>query len=142
MQMDDQSWRYQSGDVLAHFKGVLIFLAAGQHATHEKEETIYCHYKLCNNNIMYMYKDRKIIRERLIQSGFIDNYFIWSKHDGTQLRIQSIVDEREEENMNVLDHVYSHHEDGGEDDVALRASSLMELDIGSVVFVLLACLLH
>jgi hypothetical protein len=37
--------------------------------------------------------------------------------------------------------VYSHHDDGGEDDVALGASSLMELGIGSVVFVLLACLL-
>jgi hypothetical protein len=33
---------YQLDDVLAHFKGVLIFLkAAAQHATREKEEAIY-----------------------------------------------------------------------------------------------------
>jgi hypothetical protein len=36
-----QSWMYESGDVLAHFKGVSIFLeAAAQHATCEKEEAI------------------------------------------------------------------------------------------------------
>jgi hypothetical protein len=53
--------------VLAHFKGVLIFLeAAAQHATHEKEEAIYCPYKVCNNNMMYLYKDREIIREHLV----------------------------------------------------------------------------
>jgi hypothetical protein len=33
---------YQLGDVLAHFKGVLIFLeAAAQHATREKEDAIH-----------------------------------------------------------------------------------------------------
>jgi hypothetical protein len=38
MQMKDISWMYESGDVLAHFKGVSIFLeAAEQHATHEKK---------------------------------------------------------------------------------------------------------
>jgi hypothetical protein len=47
----------------------------------------------------------------------MDNYFIWSKHGETQQRTESIVDEREEENMNIPDHVYSHHDDGGEDDV-------------------------
>jgi hypothetical protein len=32
---------YQSGDLLAHFKGVSIFLGvATQHATREKEEAI------------------------------------------------------------------------------------------------------
>jgi hypothetical protein len=63
--------------VLAHFKGVLIFLgAAAQHATHEKEEVIYCPYKVCNNNMMYLYKDRKTIREYLVWSSFMDNYFI------------------------------------------------------------------
>jgi hypothetical protein len=82
---------------------------------------------------MYLYKDHEIIREHLILSGFMDNYYIWSKHDETRPRIESIIDEREEENMNVPDHVYSHHDDGGEDDVALGASSLMELDIDSVV---------
>jgi hypothetical protein len=42
MQVEDQSWMYESGDVLAHFNGVSIFLeAATQHATHEKEEAIY-----------------------------------------------------------------------------------------------------
>jgi hypothetical protein len=33
---------------------------------------------------MYLYKDREIIHEHLVQSGFMDNYFIWSKHGETQ----------------------------------------------------------
>jgi hypothetical protein len=42
MQMEDRSWMYESGDVLAHFKGVSIFLeATAQHATREKEEANY-----------------------------------------------------------------------------------------------------
>jgi hypothetical protein len=48
-------------------------------------------------------------------SGFIDNYFIWSMHGETQPSTESIIDEREEEKMNV-DHVYSHHDDGGDQD--------------------------
>jgi hypothetical protein len=49
---------YELGDVLAHFKGVSIFLeAATQHTTREKENAIYCPYKVCNNNVMYLYKD-------------------------------------------------------------------------------------
>jgi hypothetical protein len=49
---------YQSGDALAHFKGVSIFLgAATQHATSEKEEATYCPCKVCNKNMMYPYKD-------------------------------------------------------------------------------------
>jgi hypothetical protein len=115
MQMEDRSWMYESGDVLAHFKEVSIFLeAVAQHATREKEEAIYCPYKVCNNNVMYMYKDCEIIHEHLVQSGFIDNYFIWSKHGETQPRTESIKDEREEANMNV-DHVYSHHDNEGLD---------------------------
>jgi hypothetical protein len=47
----------------------------------------------------------------------MDNFFIWSKHSETQPRTKNIIDEREEEIMNVPDHVYSHHDDGGEDDV-------------------------
>jgi hypothetical protein len=90
--------------------------AAAQHATHEKEEAIYYPCKVCNNNVMYLYKNHEIIREHLVQSGFMDNYFIWSKHGETQPRIESIIDEREEENMNA-DHVYSHNDDGGDDDV-------------------------
>jgi hypothetical protein len=63
MQMEDRSWMYESGNVLAHFKGVPIFLeAATQHATHEKEEAIYCPCKVCNNNVTYLYKDHEIIR--------------------------------------------------------------------------------
>jgi hypothetical protein len=104
--------------VVAHIIRVSVFLAAAaQHATHQKEEAIYCPCKLCNNNIMYLYKDHEIIYEYLVQNGLMDNYFIWSKHDETQLRIKSIIDKREEGNMNVLDHMYSHHDDGGEDDV-------------------------
>jgi hypothetical protein len=116
MQMEDRSWMYELGDVLAHFKGVSIFLeVTTQHATCEKEEEIYCHCKVCNNNMMYLYKDSEIIREPLVWSGFMDNYFIWSKHGETKPRTESIIDEREEENMNT-NHVYSHHHDGGDKD--------------------------
>jgi hypothetical protein len=68
---------YRSSNVLSHFKGVLIFLkVVAQYATREKEETIYCLCKLCNNNVMYLYKDCEIIHKHLVQSGFKDNYFI------------------------------------------------------------------
>jgi hypothetical protein len=88
---------YESGDVLAHFKGVsTLFEAAAQHATCEKEMTIYCPCKVCNNNVVYLYKDHKIISEQLVCSGFMDNYFIYSMDGETQPRIESIIDEREE----------------------------------------------
>jgi hypothetical protein len=64
---------------------------------------------------MYLYKDHKIIHKHLVYSGFMDNYFIWSKHVETQPRTESIIDEREEENMNT-NHVSSHHDDGGDQD--------------------------
>jgi hypothetical protein len=103
---------YESGDVLAHFKGVSIFLeVTAQHATREKEEAIYCPCKVCNNNVMYLYKEHEIICEHLVWSGFMDNYFICSKHGETQPRTESIIDEREEENMNA-----DHHDDGGDQD--------------------------
>jgi hypothetical protein len=28
----------------------------------------------------------------MVWSGFMDNYFIWSKHDETQQRIENIID--------------------------------------------------
>jgi hypothetical protein len=87
MQMEDRSSMYQSGDVLAHFKGVSIFLdATAQHATCEKEEAIYYPCKVCNNNMMYLYENSEIIHEHLVRSGFMNNYFIWSKHGETQPR--------------------------------------------------------
>jgi hypothetical protein len=89
--------------------------AATQDTTCENEEAIYCPCKVCNNNMLYLYTDHEIIREHLVHSGFIDNYFIWSKHGETQPRIESVIDEREEDNMNV-DHVYTHHGDGGDQD--------------------------
>jgi hypothetical protein len=64
---------------------------------------------------MYLYTYHEIICEHLVLSGFMDNYFIWSKHGETQPRTESIIDAREEENMNA-DHVYSHHGDGGDQD--------------------------
>jgi hypothetical protein len=131
MQMEDRSWMYESFDVLAHFKGVSIFLeAAAQHATREMEEAIYCPCKVCNNNVMHLYIDHKIIHKHLVHSGFVDNYFIWSKNGETQPRTESIIDEREKENMNV-DHVYTHHDDGvdqddvGEIDEGLDVEELM-----------------
>jgi hypothetical protein len=124
MQMEDRSWMYVSGDVLAHFKGISIFLeGTAQHATRDKEETIYCHCKVCNNNMMYLYTDHEIIREHLVRSGFINNYFIWSKHGETQPKTESIIYEREEESMNE-DHVYTHHDGGDQHDVGQNDEGL------------------
>jgi hypothetical protein len=58
----------------------------------KKRQYIVLVHKVCNNNMMYLYKDREIICGHLVCSGFMDNYFIWSKHSETQ----SIRDEREE----------------------------------------------
>jgi hypothetical protein len=57
--------------------------------------------------MLHVRRKRQIIREHLVRSGFMDNYFIWSKHGETQPRIESIID---------ADHVYSHHDDGGDQD--------------------------
>jgi hypothetical protein len=73
---------YRSGDVLAHFKGVCaLFETAIQHASHLKEETIYCPCKVSKNVVMF--KDREVIREHLVWGGFMDNYFIWTKNGKT-----------------------------------------------------------
>jgi hypothetical protein len=130
MQMEHRSWMYELGNVLAHFKEVSIFLEADpQHTTREKKEAIYCPCKVCNNNMMYLYTDHEITCKHLIRRGFMDNYFIWRKHGETQPRTKSIIDEREEENMNA-EHVYSHHDDGddqndvGENDEGLDVEEL------------------
>jgi hypothetical protein len=66
---------YRSSDVLAHFKGVCAFLETTvQHASHQKEETVYYPCKVCKNDVML--KDCEVIREHLVWSGFMDNYFI------------------------------------------------------------------
>jgi hypothetical protein len=66
---------YRSSDVVADFKGVCAFLETSiQHASRQKEETIYCTCKVCKNVVMF--KDREVIREHLVQTGFMDNYFI------------------------------------------------------------------
>jgi hypothetical protein len=116
MKMVDRSWIYRSSDVLAHFKGVCAFLETiVQHTSHQKEEIIYFPYKVCKNDVMF--KDRDVIHEHLIKSGFMDNYFIWTKHGETQLSLERIIDERAEENMDIPDDMYSHHDDGCEDDI-------------------------
>jgi hypothetical protein len=116
MKMEDQSWMYQLSDVLADFKRVCaFFITVIQHASCQKEETIYFPYKVCKNDVMF--KDREVICEHLVRSGFLDNYCIWTKHGETQSRIESIIDERAEENMDIPDDVYSHHDDGCEDDI-------------------------
>jgi hypothetical protein len=43
-----------------------------------------------------MFKDPEVIHEYLVQSGFMDNYFIWTKHGETQPGTKSIIDERAE----------------------------------------------
>jgi hypothetical protein len=55
-----------------------------------------------------MFKDREVIREHLVRSGFMDNYFIWTKHGETRPGTESIIDERAEENMGIPDDVCSH----------------------------------
>jgi hypothetical protein len=66
---------YRSGDVLAHFKRVCAFFdTIVELASRQKEETIYCTCKVCKN--VMMFKDREVIREHLVRSGFMDNYFI------------------------------------------------------------------
>jgi hypothetical protein len=61
--------------VLAHFKGVCAFLETTvEHASCQKEETIYCPYKVCKN--VMMFEDHEVIHKHLVHSGFVDNYFI------------------------------------------------------------------
>jgi hypothetical protein len=80
---------YRSSDVLAHFKGVFAFFeAVVQHASRQKEETIYCPCKVCKNNVIF--KHHEVICKHLVWSGFMDNYFIWTKHGETQPRIESV----------------------------------------------------
>jgi hypothetical protein len=47
----------------------------------------------------------------------MDNYFTWTKHHETQLKTESIIDKRAEENMGIRDDMCSHHDDGCEDDI-------------------------
>jgi hypothetical protein len=116
MKMEDQSWMYRLGDVLAHFKGVCAFFkTAVEHASRLKEETIYCPCKVCKNVVMF--KDHEVIREHLVRIGFMNNYFIWTKYGETQSGTGSIIDERAEKNMGILDDVCSHHDNGCEVDI-------------------------
>jgi hypothetical protein len=107
---------YRLDDVLAHFKGVCAFLETSvQHTSRQKEETIYCLCKVCKNFVMF--KDHEVIREHLGRSGFMNNYFISTKHGKTQPGTESIIDKRTEENMGILDDVCSHYDNGCEDDI-------------------------
>jgi hypothetical protein len=116
MKVEDQSWMYRLGDLLAHFKGVCAFLeTAIEHTSRKKEEIIYYPYNVCKNIVMF--KNHEVIHEHLVQSGFMDNYFIFTKHHETQPGTESIIDERAEENMGIPDDVCSHHDDGCEDDI-------------------------
>jgi hypothetical protein len=48
---------YRSSDVVAHFKGVCTFLETiVQHASRQKEETIYCPCKVCKNDVMFKHQ--------------------------------------------------------------------------------------
>jgi hypothetical protein len=68
-----------------------------------------------------IFKYREVIHKHLVWSVFMDNYFIWTKHGETQPWIESIIDERAEENMDIPDDMYSHHDDGCEDDIGQDA---------------------
>jgi hypothetical protein len=73
--MEDQPSMYQSSDVLTHLKRVCVFLETViQHASRQKEDTIYCPCKICQNDVMF--KDREVIHEHLVLCGYMDNYFI------------------------------------------------------------------
>jgi hypothetical protein len=61
-----------------------------QHASRQKEEIIYCPCKVCKNDVMF--KDREVIHEHLVRSGFMDNYFIWTKHGEPQPGIESVTE--------------------------------------------------
>jgi hypothetical protein len=63
-----------------------------------------------------MLKNCEVIHEHLVWSGFMDNYFIWTKHGETQPGTKSIIDERAKENMGIPYDVCSHHDYGCEDD--------------------------
>jgi hypothetical protein len=52
-----------------------------QHVSRQKEETIYYPCKVCKNVVMF--NDREVIHEHLVWSGFMDNYFICTKHSET-----------------------------------------------------------
>jgi hypothetical protein len=94
---------------------VLIFGNSCTICFTSKEETIYCLCKVCKNLVIF--KDHEVIREHLVRSGFMDNYFIWTKHIETQPGTESIIDERAEENMGIPDDMCSHHNDRCEDDI-------------------------
>jgi hypothetical protein len=70
---------------------------------HVRKKRQYCPCKVYKNVVMF--KDREVIHEYLVQSGFMDNYFIWTKHGETQPGTKSIIDERAKENMNIPDDV-------------------------------------
>jgi nitrite reductase/ring-hydroxylating ferredoxin subunit len=56
---------YRSSDVLAHIKGVCAFLKiVVQHASCQKEKTIYCPCKVWRNDVMF--KDHEVIHEHLV----------------------------------------------------------------------------
>jgi hypothetical protein len=64
-----------------------------------------------------MFNDREVIHEHLVWSGFMDNYFICTKHIETYPGTESIIDEKAEENMSIPDEVCNHHADGCGDDI-------------------------
>jgi hypothetical protein len=72
-----------------------------------------------------MFKDHEVIREHMVRSCFMDNYFIWTKHGETQPTTESIIDERAKENMSIPDDVCSHHDDGCADDIGFDVEELM-----------------
>jgi hypothetical protein len=62
---------YRSDDVLAHINVACTFFeTVVQHASCQKEETIYCPCKVCKNVVMF--KNHEVIREYLVRSGFIN----------------------------------------------------------------------
>jgi hypothetical protein len=71
---------YQLGDLVSLQRCIGIFGSYHTTLYMSENEAIYYPCNLCDSNVMYLYKDHEIICKHLGWSGFIDNYFIWSKN--------------------------------------------------------------
>jgi hypothetical protein len=72
--MEDRSWMYDGAavDPLLYFKHVTQFVEATMtHTLRINKKEIWCPCKNCENNVLWT--TTEIIREHLLEKGFIDN---------------------------------------------------------------------